>query len=190
MNANTNVKLLENIIVYIFNGLDAKNNLTEYHLSRLLYLADWFYAVRYERSLTGILWSTRDYEPFATDVMECIDANKDMTIVHQTEPDPAPIIHVQPEQNPVIETHITKILDCVIEKDNENDNAPRQLGYFLYSTYPIKKNVPHKRYGGTMDLLQYAREYKVEEEHYKEYRKKEKLKLQQIIKSKKLKNII
>lgn len=147
---------LKDIIKYLFVNYPYKNELSKARVVKMVYLADWKYAITYGRQITDIQWYFNHYGPYVSDVINEIREDEDftLTMVSNVLGEPKELIMVKENfVNPEISPNVKDVLDFVIKK-----TAPLFWEDFIdlvYSTYPV---VTQPRYS-YLDLVELAKEY-------------------------------
>ena len=75
---------LNDIIKYLYLNYPYKYELSKARVVKMIYLADWKYAMLYQRQLTNINWYFNHYGPYVSDVIDAIRDDNDFTIHTQT----------------------------------------------------------------------------------------------------------
>jgi uncharacterized phage-associated protein len=150
-------ELLTSIILYICKEYPHKYDLSDARLTKIIYLADWKYALEYEKELTGIKWVFNHYGPYVFDVFRCAQKSNSISIESGLNFYNSPKIIIKAKENaqkPKLDSSVTEILDSMIDKVQKRTWA--QFIQLVYSTYPI---LTQPRYSA-LDLVALAREYK------------------------------
>lgn len=66
---------LKDILVCILNKYPYKNELSNARLTKLVYLADWYHAIRYKEQISNIKWYFDNYGPFVWDIYKEVESN-------------------------------------------------------------------------------------------------------------------
>ncbi|MDR2169645.1 MAG: SocA family protein [Planctomycetaceae bacterium] len=158
-------ELLTDIIIYICMNYPHKDDLSDARLTKMIYLADWKYALKYEQKLTNIEWVFNHYGPYVADVIKCAENCQDISIEYSknTFNSPKTIIKINKNSKiPNLNKNITETLDFIIEKAQKRNW--KQFIQLVYSTYPI---LTQERYT-KLDLVKLAKEYqdKIQKENW------------------------
>ena len=148
---------LKDIITYLYIKYPYKNELSKARLVKMIYLADWKYALLYKKQLTTIKWYFNHYGPYVSDIIDAIRNDKDFTIKTQTNyyGDLKELIILNEKyKNPSLTNEAIDVLNFVIQKTHSLiwDDFIR----LVYSTYPI---VSQPRYSN-LNLVELANSYK------------------------------
>lgn len=148
---------LKDIITYLYIKYPHKNELSKARLVKMIYLADWKYALLYNKQLTTIEWYFNHYGPYVSDIIDAIRNDKDFTIKTQTNcyGDLKELIILnETHVNPSLTNEAIDVLNFVIQKTHSLiwDDFIR----LVYSTYPI---VSQPRYSN-LNLVELAISYK------------------------------
>ena len=147
---------LKDIIKYLFVNYPYKNELSKARVVKMVYLADWKYAITYGKQITCIHWYFNHYGPYVSDVINEIRNDKDFTLTMVTNAlgEPKELITVTDDfVNPVLSDDVKDVLDFVIRK-----TSPLFWEDFIalvYSTYPV---VTQPKYS-YLNLEELAKEY-------------------------------
>ena len=153
------MKKLQSIMAFLCLEYPHKLELTKARLTKMVYLADWFSALLYDKQLTDIKWIFNHYGPYVDDVFDAAHSALGFKVenygtVYGTSK------HVILYQGSIDDLDLEKrekeILDAVIKKTKTmlfNDFVS-----YVYSTYPVKTK---ERYS-TLDLVSLATKYKKE----------------------------
>jgi hypothetical protein len=149
---------LVDVMVYLCSVYPRKSDLSNARLTKLIYLADWKFALKHGRQITNIEWVFDQFGPFVFEVKDVANDNPEIFTVENTETifgTPKMLIKLKdgyPE--PVLDVEEKEILDWVIEKSKR---LPwNEFIRLIYSTYPILS----QDRGTSLDLVKLADEYR------------------------------
>ncbi len=136
---------------------NARHELSNARVTKMLYLADWHQILNHRRQVTEIDWYFDNYGPYVNDVRVAAEGNPDIFTVHETRnifgsPKILLALHKH-DVEPNLSDQEKASLDHVIEqtKSMSWDSFIK----LVYSTYPITSS---DRYSH-LDLAQKANEY-------------------------------
>ena len=137
-----------------------QSELSNARVTKMIYLADWHQAIKYNRQITGINWFFDNYGPFVNDVKVTAEADKaifGISNVNNMHGQPKLMLSLKDQSfEPNVDEKAKDSLDHVIE-------LTRKLYWdkfikLVYSTYPI---VTSDRYS-ELDLVKKADEYRTQ----------------------------
>lgn len=147
---------LKEVMGYFCLNYPYPNELSNARLTKLVYLADWFNCLVYDKQITDINWVFNHYGPYVDDIIDTasIDSIFTITSTQNHYGDSKIIISCDKNYKPCVSNDMRIIMDFVIEKTKSmyfNDFIN-----YVYSTYPISSQ---SRYIN-LDLVELAKEYK------------------------------
>lgn len=147
---------LKEVMSYFCLNYPYPNELSNARLTKLVYLADWFNCLVYDRQITDINWVFNHYGPYVDDIIDTarIDSIFTITSTKNHYGDSKIIISCDKNYKPFISNEMKRIMDFVIEKTKSmyfNDFIN-----YVYSTYPISSQSRYINLG----LVKLAKEYK------------------------------
>jgi len=151
-------ELLKKMIIYICVAYPDKWDLSDARLTKMIYLADWKYALKYGEKLTGIEWVFNHYGPYVPDVLNCAKScHSELSLEYGANAYNTPKTVIKAKDNiqkPNLDSKVTDVLDFVIEKAVKR--SWNQFIQLVYSTYPIYMQPRYSK----LDLVELAKEYK------------------------------
>lgn len=147
---------LQNMLAYLCLHYPSEGDISNARLTKMIYLADWFSALAYDRQLTNIKWVFNHYGPYVDDVFNSLNDNN-FTISHTKNyfgSEKTIISYIGKEQDINLDPESRQILQLVIDK-TKSLNFDGFIQY-IYSTYPVRAK---NRYS-TFDLPKLAKELK------------------------------
>jgi hypothetical protein len=145
---------LVDVMVYLLKNYPFKIELSNARLTKLIFLADWKFALKYKKQITDIQWKFDNYGPFVWDVSNTANNNPKIFKVDEIKNsygNKKILIRLSDENYPIDLTNEEKnILDFVITS-TKTLNWERFI-QLVYSTFPIL--VSQK--GTQLDLINLA----------------------------------
>ncbi len=157
---------LKHIIRYLVAEYPNKQELSKARLTKMVYLADWYNALKYKEQMTDISWYFDHYGPYVTDVYKEVVDDSKLSIINTKNQygSNKQLIEMKNTNNDFfsntnrLSLQSTEILNKVIEDTKLlywNDFIQ-----FIYSSYPIKSSVKYN-YLNLVDLAKLCREEKI-----------------------------
>lgn len=149
------MNIIESIVAYLCIHYPYSGELSKTRLTKLVYLADWFSALAFNRQMTNINWVFNHYGPYVDDVIDTVSSNGNFSIEYSLNyygTGRTTISFNGLEENINLTEIEQKTLDLVISK-----TSPMYFNDFIkyvYSTYPI---VNSNRYSH-LNLVELAKE--------------------------------
>jgi uncharacterized phage-associated protein len=145
---------LIDIMVYLLKNYPYKSELSNARLTKLVYLADWRFALKNKRQITEINWKFDNFGPFVWDIYNAAKSNQNVFTIEEIPNfygNKKKLIKLSDENYPISITSDEKnTLDYVINSTKILDwNRFIQL---VYSTFPIL--VSEK--GSSLNLVELA----------------------------------
>lgn len=151
---------LHDVMAYVCQNYPHKRELTKAKLAKIIYLADWRFAVERGEQITGIEWQFNHYGPYVSDVVDTARGRAEFTVEADRTfwGNPKEVIRCNAEFVPDLTSEEREALDVVMSRV-----APLPWDPFIklvYSTYPIlvsdrgaKLNLPElaERYRATRE---------------------------------------
>ena len=152
---------IKNVIAYFCEEYPLPDELSKARLTKMVYLADWFSALKYGKQITNIEWLFNHYGPYVDDVINAARSDARFQIIsdrtiygsHKEK-----VSFSGNKEDIELSDKEMKLLNFVISKTQKlyfNDFIN-----YVYSTYPVSSE---KRYS-TLDLVSLAEEFKKDEE--------------------------
>lgn len=149
---------LKDFIIYVFEQYPNPFELSKARLVKILYLADWKYALQNNQQLTKIDWFFNHYGPYVDDVMTLVKSDSNnfrVEVKSSASGSSREVVYLMPNHEvPVLTAPAKSVLDFVIKLA-----YPLYWDKFIelvYSTYPIRKSVKYS----SLDLIAFAQEYR------------------------------
>lgn len=148
---------IENIIKYLCKNYPHKDELSKARLTKLVYLADWFFSLAKGRQMTDIHWVFNHYGPYVDDVTKVANESSDFKVITTTTElgGNKYLIELVDENSSIDLNEDEKIVLDFIIKKTQGMYFKKFIDY-VYSTYPVTSK---ERYS-TLDLVALAQEYK------------------------------
>ncbi|MGO9482409.1 MAG: Panacea domain-containing protein [Candidatus Kryptoniota bacterium] len=145
---------LVDVLVYLLKNYPHKSELSNARLTKLVYLADWKFALKNKKQITGIQWEFNNFGPFVWDIYNCAKDNPSIFEIENTQNSfghKKTLIKLSNENYPInIPIDEKNMLDFVINSTKQYDwNRFIQL---VYSTFPILSSDR----GDMLDLIELA----------------------------------
>jgi len=151
---------INEILHYFIQNYPYKDELSKTRITKMVYLADWIYSVKYHKQLTNINWYFDHYGPYVNDVYNAALSDKDIEILctQSAFGNRKELFTFKDNFKVKDNFHLN---DKEIEVLDEVINNTKYLNWndfikYVYSTYPIKTQ---KRYT-TLNLPELAIEIK------------------------------
>lgn len=130
---------LIDVMAYLLKNYPYKNELSNARLTKMVYLSDWKYALRYGKQITSIQWRFNNYGPFVRDIQQTAEENPIVFEIQETVNlyDNKKVLIKLKDKNydEKLSVEEKEILDFVIDSTKLlNWDKFIQL---VYSTYPI-----------------------------------------------------
>lgn len=146
---------LQEIAAYLCVNYPYKHELSKARLTKLIYLADWFNAVRAGSQMTDIEWLFNHYGPYVDDVTEELRKDKNFLIKRELNSYGSEKVVIRYENDRFRSSQLSSkeknLLDAIIEKTKTmyfNDFVE-----YVYSTYPVRSKEKYS----TLDLVKLAK---------------------------------
>ena len=138
---------LKHVIRYFVSNYPYGNELSKTRLTKMVYLADWYSAVKNKRQITNIEWYFNHYGPYVSDVFEAAQNDNKLIIVNTTSAFGSPKEIVALKNEKKISSH--KLLDDEIEILDQVILNTKHLTWnsfidMIYSTYPVKSQMRYE----------------------------------------------
>ncbi|WP_460374049.1 Panacea domain-containing protein [Methanocalculus sp. MC3] len=149
---------LVDVMVYLIKKYPYKDELSNARLTKMVYLADWKFALKHGRQITDTNWVFNNYGPFVRDILNTANQHPDLFTVEDTTNSfgakKTLISLLKEEYTHKLSDDEKEILDYVI-------NTTKDLNWdkfiqLVYSTFPI---LTSERYS-ELDLIKLAQEKK------------------------------
>lgn len=143
------------LAAYLIKGCDQA--IPKARLIKLIYLADWKYALEYGKRFTNIVWQYNHYGPYVAEVIDLIRRNSDFEIktYFNSMGNPAEEVSLNNHQRvDSLNNEERAVADLIIKQTK--DLCFNDFIKLVYSTYPVRKTQKYE----TLDLVQLAHEYK------------------------------
>lgn len=155
-----NENKIDNVLRYIIENYPYSNDLNKTRTTKLVYLADWYMAQKYNQQMTCINWYFDHYGPYVSDVLDIAEKDDDLKI--EKLPSAFGTIKylvAKKDENKALDYELSrreeKILDKVI--DETNLLSYRKFLDFIYDTYPIENSSKYS----PLDLIDFSKKEKV-----------------------------
>lgn len=153
---------IKHIVRYFVKNYPYKNELSKTRITKMVYLADWYSALKHGKQLTDIEWFFDHYGPYVSDVFDAVADDRHLIIKRDYNAfgNPKDIValkkayHVFDSPSIRMDNQNQEILEEVIE-DTQQLNWNEFIDY-VYSSYPIKSSIRYNH----LDLARLARECK------------------------------
>ncbi|WP_168193864.1 Panacea domain-containing protein [Lysinibacillus sp. SGAir0095] len=153
---------IKHIVRYFVKNYPYENELSKTRITKMVYLADWYSALKHGHQLTDIKWFFDHYGPYVSDVFNAVAEDRHLTIKHDYNAfgNPKDVVALKKSHHvfdspPIrIDNHYKVVLDEVIE-DTQQLNWNEFIDY-VYSSYPIKSSIRYHY----LDLVNLGRECK------------------------------
>ncbi|WP_075167849.1 MULTISPECIES: Panacea domain-containing protein [Acinetobacter] len=149
---------LIDVIAFFCISYPYPSELSDARLTKMVYLADWFYSLAYEEQITQINWYFNHYGPYVDDIYLCAKNHNDKFQISYEQTAfgsvKTVIQFIGSRDEIILTTQVEKILYLVIEKTKSM--YFNEFIEYVYSTYPIKSK---ERYA-FLDLPKLANQYK------------------------------
>lgn len=134
------------VLRYLTSEYPYGNELSKTRITKMVYLADWYFAQKYKRQMTNIEWYFDHYGPYVPDVYETAVDDKFLAIKNSYSyyGTPKSVVVINDEYDEIkikLNKKEIEVLDKVIEETK--DLSWNAFIDRVYSTYPIKES---KRY--------------------------------------------
>ncbi len=151
------VSKVKNVLRYLISKYPYESDLSKTRVTKMVYLADWYYALQYRKQITDIEWYFDHYGPYVPDVFKVAKNDKELEVKgsYSMYGSPKSIIVLKREDEN-IQFKLTKnemdIIDKVIE-ETKNLSWNSFISK-VYNTIPIKNGRKYE----SLDLVSYASE--------------------------------
>lgn len=148
---------LKEIVAYFLANYPHKSELSKARLTKMVYLADWKFAIDHHKQITDIQWKFNHFGPYVDDVHRVALEDPDFKVVSEVNPygNLKERIALKGSPKPVeLPQNVKATLDHVIEQ-----TKPLNWDSFIklvYSTYPVLSG----ERGARLDLIKAADEYR------------------------------
>jgi hypothetical protein len=75
---------LKDVVVYILEKYPHKHELSNARVTKLIYLADWYSAIKYKRQISSIDWYFDNYGPFVWDIYNLVTKDQEQFQIEHT----------------------------------------------------------------------------------------------------------
>lgn len=134
-------KKLKNILKYFLNNYPFSDELSNSRLTKMVYLADWMSAVKFDKQITDINWFFDHHGPYVDDIINLVKSDPDFSIQECENffGGYKRLITLKREDEPTeLDQFEVDLLDKII-KTTEKLNYQDFID-FVYNTYPIKNS--------------------------------------------------
>lgn len=147
---------IEDIMDYLCRNYPHQQELSKARLTKMIYLADWKFALGHNRQMTSINWVFNHYGPYVDDIINVAKLNEKFTVSQD--------VNCYGAIKEVISTNrVSHFLNISADEKNTLDfviQATASLNWdqfinLVYSTYPIASGNKHEQ----LDLMSCARKY-------------------------------
>ena len=149
---------LIDVVAYILKHYPIQSELSNFRVTKMIYLSDWLSARRYERQITEIKWFYDNFGPFVWDIKDTVEKNEGLIKVEHTKntygDDKLLFILKDKNYKSAMTKEDTDMLDYVIDATKKLYSA--DFVNLVYSTYPILTSEKYTY----LDLVGKAKEYK------------------------------
>jgi hypothetical protein len=144
------------ILKYLFSNYPYASELSKARAVKMVYLADWKSAIKYDKQLTDVKWIYNHYGPYVDDVIGLLRSDSAFEIIpgFNSHNQPKELIKLVRKVDTNLSTETREILDFVIQKTSFLNWE--EFIKLVYSTYPIIK----EKKLSELNLINLAREYK------------------------------
>lgn len=145
--------MLQDIIFYF---LQKNKELPNARITKLVYLLDWEYSLKYGRQLTNIEWFFDYYWPFVRDIENVISENSDIFKVKtytNLSWNSGKFFSTKWEKSINLDKNVIDLIDSIIQKTK--DLTFNEFIKYVYSTYPVYKT----RQFNKLNLVELAQEF-------------------------------
>ena len=152
--------ILKDIMAYFCKEYGDKNDLSKARMTKMVYLADWKSAIKYQRQISSIKWIYNHYGPYVDDVERVALTDESFKIestINVCGNHKSIIKLNETGYEPSLRENEKAVLDHIIEITIGKNWE--QFMEIVYSTYPIRKSEQYK----ILDLVELAKEYDNEE---------------------------
>ena len=159
--------LLKDVIYYILYTYPSKEDLSNYRTTKMIYLIDWYYSIKYKKQLTNINWFFDNYGPFVWDIKDTVVKNENVFNIEHTKNyygSDKTLFSIKDLKHKIeLSDNEKSAIDYIIEltKNLGNDSFTK----LVYSTYPMIVTEQYHK----LDLVARAKEY----QELKQKRKKD-----------------
>lgn len=147
------------VIRYFVKNYPYSDELSKTRITKMVYLADWYYALENEKQITNIKWYFDHYGPYVSDVFEIAQNDSKLKIVNSYSAfgSPKQIVAFSKPHTKSVFNRLSEKEELILQKVIEDTKFLTWTAFIdlVYSTYPIKTQ---KRYT-YLDLESLAREY-------------------------------
>ena len=156
------MKKIESILIYIYSNYPNPIELSKARLVKIIYLADWKFALEYNMQISDTKWYFNHYGPFVKEIIDDIRSSKYFSLyttnnIYGSEKELIKLNNTIPFDEINLTENEKKVIDFVIEKTSKL--YWNEFIRLVYSTFPIMK-MPKL---SNLNLLELAKEYKTEE---------------------------
>jgi len=149
---------IKDILRFLTLNYPYKDELSKTRLTKLVYLADWYSAIKNKQQMTNIEWYFDHYGPFVSDIYEeaakdkCLNIKQSYTVYGS----PKEVIGFNEQYKKNIKFKLTEDEKTILKKVVEETETLTWNAFInkVYSTYPINGQ---KRYN-YLNLVQLANE--------------------------------
>jgi len=149
--------LLKDVIYYILCNYPNKDELSNYRVTKMVYLSDWHFVRKYGKQMTDIQWVFDNYGPFVWDIKDTVVEQSQLFKCDHTYNCFGHEKTIFAIKDPSYQTNLTTeesaSIDYVIEHTQALDNAA--FTKLVYSTYPIVVTEQYHK----LNLVDNAKEY-------------------------------
>jgi hypothetical protein len=148
---------LKDILIYILKNYPHKDHLSNARVTKIVYLADWYKAIKYQKQITNIEWYFDNYGPFVWDICNEVNSDPNTFILKKK-------FNVYKNESKIFALK-NKHLEVQLPNEDQNSidyviKATEGLGWddfiqLVYSTYPVISSDRYSR----LNLVEKAKSY-------------------------------
>lgn len=148
------MKKINSILRYLILNYPNKSDLSKTRVTKMVYLADWYFAKQYNKQMTNIDWFFDHYGPYVPDVFQIAKSDEVLEIIKDTSLYGAPKSLISLKEGKSVPYNLSEREKSVIDQVIEDTKYLTWNSFIrmVYDTEPIKYG---KRYE-TLDLVKYA----------------------------------
>lgn len=148
------------IVRYFVKNYPYKDELSKTRLTKMVYLADWYSALKYGKQLTNIKWYFDHYGPYVSDVFDTVATDRYLVIKHGFNAfgNPKEVVDINNSQYNELPIKIDRQCEEILNKVIDDTKQLTWNGFinYVYSSYPIKSSIRYNY----LDLVKLAKECK------------------------------
>ncbi|MER2009033.1 MAG: type II toxin-antitoxin system antitoxin SocA domain-containing protein, partial [Psychrobacillus sp.] len=72
---------INEVLYYFLENYPYNDELSKTRITKMVYLADWYYSIKYRKQITEIEWYFDHYGPYVSDVFDEADKDPNLTIL-------------------------------------------------------------------------------------------------------------